>query len=81
MTCVRCAHLRVPSRSAEDAWERMLASWRAEVLTDPAHREHAVPSGLTERITDRRHEAALVQVLEHEAATGEGVSNRSDAAL
>jgi hypothetical protein len=74
-------HLRVPSRSSKDARERMLAGWRAEVLADAGHRDHAVLSGLAERITNRRHEVALVQMLEHKAATGKVVNNRSDAAL
>ena len=56
-------HPRVPSRSSNDARERMLASWRAEVLADPAHRDHAVLVGLAERITNRRHEVALYGTL------------------
>lgn len=74
-------HLRVPSRSSKDARERMLAGWRAEVLADAEHRDHAVLSRLAERITNRRHEVALVATLEHKAATGKVVNNRSDAAL
>lgn len=83
VACVRFGytHLRVPSRSAKDARERMLASWRADVLADPAHRDHKVLSRLAERITNRRHEVALVAMLEHKAATGKVVNNRSDAAL
>lgn len=73
--------LRVPSRSSKDARERMLATWRAEVLADPDHRDHAVLAGLAERITNRRHEVALVQMLELKAATGKVVNNRTDAAL
>ena len=38
-------------------------------------------SRLAERITNRRHEVALVATLEHKAATGKVVNNRSDAAL
>lgn len=81
--CVRFGytHLRVPSRSAKDARERMLASWRAEVLTDPGHPDHRVLAGLAERITNRRHEVALVAMLAHQAATGKVVNNRTDAAL
>ena len=74
-------HLRVPSRSSKDARERMLASWRADVLADPEHRDHRVLAGLAERITNRRHEVALVAMLEQKAATGKVVNNRSDAAL
>lgn len=74
-------HLRVPSRSSKDARERMLASWRAEVLADPDHRDHGVLAGLAKRITNRRHEVALVAMLEQEAATGKVVNNRTDAAL
>ncbi|MHC5559887.1 hypothetical protein [Kocuria sp. U4B] len=60
--CVRFGytHLRVPSRSAKDARKRMLASWRADVVADPSHRDHQVLSRLAERITNRRHEVALV---------------------
>jgi hypothetical protein len=74
-------HLRVPSRSSKDTRERMLATWRAEVLAKPGHRDRAVLAGLAERITNRRHEVALVAMLEHRAATGKVVNNRSDAAL
>jgi hypothetical protein len=74
-------HLRVPSRSSKDARERMLAGWRAEVLGDPGHRDHDVLSRLAERITNRRHEVALVAMLGQKAATGKVVNNRSDAAL
>jgi hypothetical protein len=63
-------HLRVPSRSSKDTRERMLATWRAEVLANPGHRDRAVLAGLAERITNRRHEVALVVMLEHRAATG-----------
>lgn len=58
----------------------MLAGWRAEVLADAGPRDHAVLSRLAERITDRRHEVALVAMLEHEAVTGKVVNNGSDAA-
>ncbi|WP_396400321.1 hypothetical protein [Kocuria kalidii] len=83
VACVRfgCTRLRVPSRSSKDARERMLASWRADVMADLDHRDHRVLSGLAERITNRRHEVALVQMLEYEAAAGKVVNNRSDAAL
>jgi hypothetical protein len=73
--------LRVPSRSSKYPRERMLASWRADVMADLDHRDHRVLSRLAERITNRRHEAALVAMLEHKAATGKVVNNRSDAAL
>lgn len=63
-------------RSEADA--RLLARRRAG-RSD--HRDHTVLSGLAERITDRRHEVALVAMLEHRAATGKVVNNRSDAAL
>lgn len=83
VACVRFGytHLRVPSLSAKDARERMLASWRADVIADPSHRDHRVLAGLAERITNRRHEVALVQMLEHKVATGKVVNNRSDSAL
>ncbi|MGQ1798051.1 hypothetical protein ACT4S5_13075 [Kocuria oceani] len=83
VACVRFGytHLRVPSRPAKDARERMLASWSADVVADPTHRDHQVLSRLAERITNRRHEVALVQMLEHKVATGKVVNNRSDAAL
>ncbi|GAA1749836.1 hypothetical protein [Kocuria aegyptia] len=66
--------LRVPSRSSKDARQRMLAGWRAEVLADAGHGDHVLLSRLAERITNRRHEVALVAMLEHQAVIGKIVN-------
>ena len=73
--------LRVPSRCSQDARDRMLATWRADVLADLDSRNQTVLAGPPERITGRGHEVALVQMLEHRAATGKIVDNRFYVAL